>query len=248
LIHIQNIGELWLIDFGSSNGLFVPAEDFDMDGFLAPSQPRRTLTDDDIRAVLAGKAMTRSDAVNELMKHTGLGKSACYAALDPRGKFRDIFEEDDGRFPNQRATKFLPRFPLGELAEWKNFRQIHCRIPAEFHRNLPENSLSLSRYGSVRVSSHVIDMLDSIRLKGAAFAIEHGFFEWAEQMLAELSAEASAGSQAAALRQRILDIQTAFWQARCRLASIVIARFPNYLAGRLYADLCRSHNRRGVSR
>ena len=92
------------------------------------------------------------------------------------------------------------------------------------------------------------DILDNVRLKGAAFAIEHGFFEWAEQMLAELSARASAGSAAAALRQRILDIQTAFWQARCRLASIVIARFPNYLAGRLYADLCRSHNRKGVSR
>lgn len=62
----------------------------------------------------------------------------------------------------------------------------------------------------------------------------------AEEMLVKLSSEAAASSAAAALRQRIRDSQIAFWQARYNLVSVVTARFPNYLAGRLYADLCRS--------
>jgi RecA-family ATPase len=78
------------------NGLFVPVEDCDMDALLAASQPRRTVTADDIRAVLAGNTMTRNDAVKELMKRTGLGKSACYDALGASGKFRDFLEEKDG--------------------------------------------------------------------------------------------------------------------------------------------------------
>ena len=80
------------------DGPFVPAEDFDMDALLAASQPRRTVTADDIRGVLADKAMTRNDAVKELMERTGLLKSACYAALEPSGRFRDILEEKDGLF------------------------------------------------------------------------------------------------------------------------------------------------------
>jgi hypothetical protein len=78
------------------NGLFEPVQDCEMDALLTASQPRRIVTADDIRAVLADKAMTRNDAVKELMKDTGLGKSACYAALDPSGRFRDLLEEKDG--------------------------------------------------------------------------------------------------------------------------------------------------------
>ncbi|HEU5238694.1 MAG TPA: hypothetical protein VFU37_16300 [Pyrinomonadaceae bacterium] len=54
------------------------------------------------------------------------------------------------------------------------------------------------------------DIIDGINLKGAAFCIEHGFFEYAEEMLAELTPAGSAGSAAAALRQRIRNTQIAF--------------------------------------
>jgi hypothetical protein len=48
-------------------------------------------------------------------------------------------------------------------------------------------------------------MLDASCLKGAAFCIEYRFFEYAEEMLGQLSAEASASSVAAALQQRISE-------------------------------------------
>jgi len=64
------------------------------------------------------------------------------------------------------------------------------------------------------VGSRIADILDSIRLKGAAFCIEYGFFEYAEEMLAELGCEASASLAATGLKQRIRDRQIAFWQAR----------------------------------
>jgi hypothetical protein len=81
------------------NGLFLPVEDFRIEDLEVVSSPRRTVTADDIRAVLAGgKAMTRNDVKKELMDRTHLGKSACYEALDPRGKYRDILEEKDGLF------------------------------------------------------------------------------------------------------------------------------------------------------
>jgi len=86
----------------------------------------------------------------------------------------------------------------------------------------------------------VLNFLDRIRLEGAAFAIEQGFFEWAEKMLRELSSAASASSAAATLRQRIRDTEIVFWQKQSRFASAVADRFPHYLPGRLYADLCYS--------
>jgi hypothetical protein len=92
------------------------------------------------------------------------------------------------------------------------------------------------------------DILDRISLKGAAFCLETGDFADAEEMLADLSPAASASPAAAALRRRIRDAEIAFWQARHRFASIVAARFPNYLLGRLYADLCsRSRENRQES-
>jgi len=91
------------------------------------------------------------------------------------------------------------------------------------------------------------DILDAIRLKGAKFCIEYGFFEFAEEMLAELGCEASASLTATGLKQRIRDSQIAFWRARYNLASAVTARFPNYLSGRLYMDLCRSRSQNSVS-
>jgi hypothetical protein len=79
------------------NGLFVAVEDFKIEDLEADSSPRRTVTADDIRAVLAdGKTMTRSEVMKELMDRTHLAKSACYAALDSRGKYRDILEENNG--------------------------------------------------------------------------------------------------------------------------------------------------------
>jgi hypothetical protein len=67
-------------------------------------------------------------------------------------------------------------------------------------------------------------------------------------MLAELTPAGSASSAAAVLRRRIRDAEIAFWQARDRFASIVAARFPNYLSGHLYAELCHSRNQSGFSR
>jgi len=90
----------------------------------------------------------------------------------------------------------------------------------------------------------VPDIIDAINLKGTAFCIEYGFFEFAEEMLGQLSAEASASSVATALRKRIRDAQLTFWQTRYRFASIVTVCFPNYLSGRLYADLCCSRNQK----
>jgi hypothetical protein len=84
----------------------------------------------------------------------------------------------------------------------------------------------------------VPDIIDAINLKGAAFCIEHEYFEFAEEMLSELSPTCLASPCAAALQQRIRDTQIAFWQTRYRFALIVSARFPNYLSGHLYADLC----------
>jgi hypothetical protein len=81
-------------------------------------------------------------------------------------------------------------------------------------------------------------MLDAICLKGAAFCIEHDYFEFAEEMLSELTPTCAANSRAAALRQRIRSLQISFWKTRYTLASAVSSRFPGYLPGRLYLDFC----------
>jgi AAA domain len=79
------------------NGLFVPIEEFDMDGFLAALQPRRVVSLQDVREVFQdGKAMTRKIASEELAKRTSLKKSACYDALKLNGKFGNFLEERDG--------------------------------------------------------------------------------------------------------------------------------------------------------
>ena len=58
------------------------------------------------------------------------------------------------------------------------------------------------------------DIIDAINLKGTAFCIEYGLFEYAEEMLAELSPAGAASSAAAALRRRIRDAEIAFWKMR----------------------------------
>jgi len=84
----------------------------------------------------------------------------------------------------------------------------------------------------------VPDIIDAINLKGAAFCIEHEYFEFAEEMLSELTPTSAASSRAIALRQRVRDIQISFWSTRYTLASAVSSRFPAYLPGRLYLDFC----------
>ena len=81
-------------------------------------------------------------------------------------------------------------------------------------------------------------MLDAICLKGAGFCIEQEYFEFAEEMLSELSPTCLASPRAIALRQRIRTLQIAFWKTRYTLASAVSSRFPAYLPGRLYLDFC----------
>jgi len=93
----------------------------------------------------------------------------------------------------------------------------------------------------------VPDIIDAINLKGAEFCIEHEYFEFAEEMLSELSPTCLASSGAIALRQRVRDIQISFWKTRYSLASAVSSRFPAYLPGRLYVDFCYQsvkHNQR----
>jgi hypothetical protein len=74
------------------NGLFDPLRNFDWKQFDKPPEERRTITGDDIEQVLKGKGnVQRAQAVESLMKLTGLGKSACFAALQNDGKYGQLF-------------------------------------------------------------------------------------------------------------------------------------------------------------
>jgi hypothetical protein len=88
------------------------------------------------------------------------------------------------------------------------------------------------------------NFVDSIRIEGGAFCLEIGNFVMAEEMIAKLGCAASASLAGTALRQRIRDFQITFWETRYGFASTLKARFPNYKAGHLYEDLCRSRKQR----
>jgi hypothetical protein len=71
------------------NGLFAAATDFDWGAFDNNRAGRRVVDADDMSTVFLDgqRQCTRSMAVADLMKLTGLGKSACYEAVDPQGRF-----------------------------------------------------------------------------------------------------------------------------------------------------------------
>ena len=79
------------------NGLFEPLADFDWKQFDKPPEERRTITGEDIEQVLKGQGIVpRAKAVESLMESTGLGKSACFAALKIDGKFGQLFTVSSG--------------------------------------------------------------------------------------------------------------------------------------------------------
>jgi hypothetical protein len=79
------------------NGLFEPLIDFDWKQFDTPPEERRTITGEDIEKALKGKGVIpRSKVVESLMESTGLGKSACFAALKIDGKFGQLFTVSGG--------------------------------------------------------------------------------------------------------------------------------------------------------
>jgi len=81
------------------NGLFAPVSQFDWDIFDNPQQDERvTIAADDLATVFknAEKSLTRSEVVKALQTLTGAGRTACYNALKPDGRFaKHITETDD---------------------------------------------------------------------------------------------------------------------------------------------------------
>ena len=79
------------------NGLFVPVENFDWKTFDTDGEKRRTVSLDDLDALFEGgkRQLARNAAVEQLMEQTGLGKTACYQALKPGGKFSQHLNEHE---------------------------------------------------------------------------------------------------------------------------------------------------------
>jgi hypothetical protein len=78
------------------NGLFAPCPDFDWNGYENSSDKQTKCTIDALETVFKsgdGK-LERKFAAEQLGEITGLGKSACYNALKPDGKFADYIAQD----------------------------------------------------------------------------------------------------------------------------------------------------------
>jgi hypothetical protein len=81
------------------NGLFAPVSEFDWDGFDNPrSDDRVTITADDLADIFENgeKQLTRNEAVKALRALTGAGRTACYDALRPDGRFAKQLCESNG--------------------------------------------------------------------------------------------------------------------------------------------------------
>ena len=78
------------------NGTFEPCTG--LDAVQPTSEVRRKITRADLERVFegGGGSLPRKEAAEKLMEHTGLGKSACYAALEPDGKFKWQLKEVNG--------------------------------------------------------------------------------------------------------------------------------------------------------
>jgi 5S rRNA maturation endonuclease (ribonuclease M5) len=80
------------------NGLFAPVEDFDWTEFDRPASDRPTVTEADVAEVFqhGQRSVRKAEAVAELQQRTGAGKSACYNALRPNGRFAKHLTESSG--------------------------------------------------------------------------------------------------------------------------------------------------------
>jgi AAA domain/CHC2 zinc finger len=81
------------------NGLFAPVSDFDWDSFDNPNQNDRvTITSEDMATVFENgdKQLTRNEAFKALEALTEAGRTACYTALRPDGRFTKQLLETNG--------------------------------------------------------------------------------------------------------------------------------------------------------
>jgi CHC2 zinc finger/AAA domain len=81
------------------NGLFAPVSEFDWDTFDNPHTDERvTITADDLTEIFENgeKQLTKADAVRALQTLTEAGRTACYNALRPDGRFTKRLCETDG--------------------------------------------------------------------------------------------------------------------------------------------------------
>ena len=81
------------------NGLFAPVSEFDWDTFENPHKDDRvTITSDDLATVFENgeKQLTKADAVKALQRLTEAGRTACYNALRPDGRFTKQLRETHG--------------------------------------------------------------------------------------------------------------------------------------------------------
>ena len=81
-----------------TNGLFRSLENFNWEDFEGKGEARRTVTEDDLEAVFNDNGQQRQlstkEACERLKLQTGWGKTACYDALKPDGKFKNRLRED----------------------------------------------------------------------------------------------------------------------------------------------------------
>jgi AAA domain len=81
------------------NGLFAPISEFDWDTFDNPQPDNRvTITADHLAEIFenSDKQLTKADAVRALQTLTEAGRTACYNALRPDGRFAKQLREADG--------------------------------------------------------------------------------------------------------------------------------------------------------
>jgi len=80
------------------NGLFAPVADFDWDPFDNPKDKRVSVTADDLAAIFENgqKQPPKPEAVKALQTLTEAGRTACYNALKPDGRFAKQLRETDG--------------------------------------------------------------------------------------------------------------------------------------------------------
>lgn len=79
------------------NGLFTPCEAFDWDEYEKPGERAKALSSSDLEAAFENgqKKLKKKEVVDILMEQTGVGKTVCYDALKPDGKFGEHLNEDD---------------------------------------------------------------------------------------------------------------------------------------------------------
>lgn len=79
-------------------GRFDPCEEFDWKAFDGTDDRRRTVTEADLRDLFndGKRKLARKAAATELSERTKLGRSACYDATDPNGRFKAHLNEERG--------------------------------------------------------------------------------------------------------------------------------------------------------